>query len=321
MLRYAGRRVLEAGARLLLISLLLFLVLQIPPGGPADVFGADPAASPDAIARMRALWGLDRPLAIQYGVWLRRAVTGDWGDSFSERRPVLRVVWERVPATLTLTGAALALSLGAGLGLGVAGAVIRRPAWQAALQGLAVIGMSVPTFWSGMLVLLLFSGRLGWLPSGGMATVGSGFSIGDRLWHLAGPALVLGSVYVALWTRYVQAGLAEVLGEDYVRTGRGKGVSERALVLRHALPNAAIPLLTVLGLELPRLLAGAMVTEVVFAWPGLGRLLTASLLGRDYPVAMGTLMLLAVAVVAANLLTDLAYRLVDPRVRLTEGPA
>jgi peptide/nickel transport system permease protein len=248
-------------------------------------------------------------------------VTGDWGDSFSERRPVLRVVWERVPATLTLTGAALALSLGAGLGLGVAGAVIRRPAWQAALQGLAVIGMSVPTFWSGMLVLLLFSGRLGWLPSGGMATVGSGFSIGDRLWHLAGPALVLGSVYVALWTRYVQAGLAEVLGEDYVRTGRGKGVSERALVLRHALPNAAIPLLTVLGLELPRLLAGAMVTEVVFAWPGLGRLLTASLLGRDYPVAMGTLMLLAVAVVAANLLTDLAYRLVDPRVRLTEGPA
>jgi peptide/nickel transport system permease protein len=285
------------------------------------VFAADPAASPDAIARIRALWGLDRPLLAQYGLWLRRAVAGDWGQSFSERRPVLRVVSERLPATLALTGAALAVSLAAGLALGAAGAVIRGRAWQGTVQALAVIGMSVPTFWSGMLVLLVFSGRLGWLPSGGMATVGGGFALGDRLWHLAGPALVLGSVYTAQWTRYVQAGLAEALGDDYVRTGRAKGLGEGVLLRRHALPNAAIPLVTVLGLELPRLLAGAMVTEVVFAWPGLGRLLTASLLGRDYPVAMGTLMLLALAVVLTNLLTDLAYRLVDPRVRLTEGPA
>jgi len=254
-------------------------------------------------------------------VWLRRALVGDWGQSFSERRPVLHVVWERLPATLLLTGAALGLSLAAGVGLGAAAAVVPRRGWQALVQALAVVGMSVPTFWSGMLVLLFFSGRLGWLPSGGMATIGGEFSVGDRLWHLAGPALVLGSVYLAQWTRYVQAGLSEVLREDYVRTGRAKGLGETALLLRHALPNAAIPLVTVIGLEAPRLLAGAMVTEVVFAWPGLGRLLTQSLLGRDYPVAMGTLMLLALAVVTANLVTDLAYRLVDPRVRLTEDPA
>jgi peptide/nickel transport system permease protein len=234
---------------------------------------------------------------------------------------VLDVVWERLPATLLLTGTALALSLVVGLGLGAAGAVIPHRGWQTFVQALAVVGMSVPTFWSGMLVLLFFSGRLGWLPSGGMATIGGAFSVADRAWHLAGPAVVLGSVYLAQWTRYVQSGLSEVLREDYVRTGRAKGLGGTALLLRHALPNAAIPLVTVIGLEAPRLLAGAMVTEVVFSWPGLGRLLTQSLLGRDYPVAMGTLMLLAVAVVIANLLADLAYRVLDPRVRLTTEPS
>ena len=172
-----------------------------------------------------------------------------------------------------------------------------------------------------MLVLLFCRAVWAGFPREGCRRSAESFSVGDRLWHLAGPALVLGSVYVAQWTRYVQAGLSEVLREDFVRTGRAKGLAETALLLRHALPNAAIPLVTVLGLEAPRLLAGAMVTEVVFAWPGLGRLLTQSLLGRDYPVAMGTLMLLALAVVATNLLTDLAYRLVDPRIRLTEDPA
>jgi peptide/nickel transport system permease protein len=181
--------------------------------------------------------------------------------------------------------------------------------------------MSVPTFWSGTLVILVFAVWLRWVPAGGMATVGGGFSLADRLAHLVAPMVVLGSVYVAQWTRYVQAGLGEALREDYVRTGRAKGVAEGRLLVKHALPNAAIPLVTVLGLEIPRLLAGAMVTEVVFAWPGLGRLLTASLLARDYPVAMGVLMLLAVAVVLVNLLTDLAYGWIDPRVRVGEAPA
>lgn len=316
MLRYLARRALGAGARLFFISLLLFLLLQIPPGGPADIYAADPSASPEAVARLRALWGLDRPLLVQYAVWLQRAVAGDWGQSFGEHRPVATVVLERLPATLLLTGSALAFSLAVGLALGAVAAAIRHRGGQALIQALAVLGMSVPTFWSGTLVILVFAVSLRWVPSGGMATIGAGFSLPDRLAHLTAPMVVLGSVYVAQWTRYVQAGLGEALREDYVRTGRAKGLREVRLLLEHALPNAAIPLVTVIGLEIPRLLAGAMVTEVVFAWPGLGRLLTASLLARDYPVAMGVLMLLAVAVVVTNLLTDLAYGWIDPRVRV-----
>jgi|MudIll2142460700_1097286.scaffolds.fasta_scaffold342109_1 peptide/nickel transport system permease protein len=311
-----GRRVLGASARLFCISILLFLMLQVPPGGPADIFAADPAASPEAIARIRTLWGLDRPVLVQYATWLGQAATGNWGTSFSEHRPVLTVVLERVPATLLLTASALVFSLVAGVGLGLAVAAARHRGVQAAFQALAVVGMSVPTFWSGMLVLLVFAVRLRWLPSGGLATIGAGFSLGDRLLHLIGPTLVLGSVYVAQWSRYTQAGVSEALREEYVRTARAKGMREALLLFKHALPNAAIPLVTMVGLEIPRLLAGAMVTEVVFAWPGVGRLLTGSLLARDYPVAMGVLMLLAMAVVAANLLTDLAYQWVDPRVRL-----
>lgn len=315
MLSYAARRVLGAGARLFLISLILFLLLQVPPGGPADIFASDPAASPEAVARLRALWGLDQPILVQYGVWLRHALTGDWGRSFGEHRPVLTVVTERVPATLLLTGSALAFSLAAGLLLGTAGAATRHRGLRGLVQGLAVAGMSVPTFWSGTLVLLVFAVYLRWLPGGGMATIGADFSLADRLLHLLAPTVVLGSVYVAQWTRYVQAGLAEALREDYVRTARAKGLRDALLIAKHALPNAGIPLVTVVGLEVPRLLAGAMVTEVVFAWPGLGRLLTAGLLSRDYPVAMGVLMMLAVTVVLANLATDLAYRWIDPRVR------
>jgi peptide/nickel transport system permease protein len=311
-----GGRVLGAGARLLCISCLLFLLLHVPRGGPADIYAADPAASPEAIARIRELWGLDRPLLVQYGLWLRNAVTGAWGHSFSEHRPVAAVVWERVPATLVLTGSALLLSLVGGMLLGTAGAAARRRGIQGAIQGLSVLGMSVPTFWSGMLVLLLFSSYLRWIPSGGMATIGAAFSVGDRLLHLAAPAVVLGSVYVAQWARYTQAGLDEALREDYIRTARARGVREAVLLLKHALPNASLPLVTTVGLEVPRLLAGAMVTEVVFAWPGLGRLLAQSLLARDYPVAMGVLMMLAAAVVTVNLLTDAAYRWVDPRVRV-----
>jgi peptide/nickel transport system permease protein len=291
-------------------------LLHVPRGGPADIFAADPAASPEAVARIRELWGLDRPLLVQYGLWLRNAATGAWGQSFGEHRPVAAVVLERVPATLLLTGSALLFSLAVGLALGAAAAATRHRGVQAAMQGLSVLGMSVPTFWSGMLVLLCFSVHLRWIPSGGMATIGAGFSPGDRILHLLAPTIVLGSVYVAQWTRYVQAGLDETLREDYIRTARARGVREAVLLVKHALPNAGIPLLTAIGLEVPRLLAGAMVTEVVFAWPGLGRLLTQSLLSRDYPVAMGVLMMLATAVVAANLLTDLTYHWLDPRVRV-----
>lgn len=315
MTRYVLRRTLGAVPRVLLVSLLMFLLLQLPSGGPADVFAADPSASPQAIQRIEELWGLDRPLHVQYLTWLGNVVRGDWGFSFGERRPARDVVMERLGNTLWLTGGALAVGLAAGVALGVATAAARGRGPKAVLQLVSVLGMSVPTFWSGTLVLLFFGVRLGWIPSGGMGTVGQAFSLPDLLRHLAAPAIVLGSVYVAQWSRFVHAGLEEAMREDYVRTARAKGRRRSALLLRHAFPNAAFPLLTVLGLELPRLVSGAMVTEVVFSWPGLGRLLTDALLGRDYPVVMAALMLLVLLVILANLATDLAYGLLDPRVR------
>lgn len=315
MLRYAIGRTLGALPRVLLVSLLLFLLLQLPPGGPADVFAADPSASPEAIARIEALWGLDRPLHEQYLSWLGNVVRGDWGFSYGERRPARAVVFARLGNTLWLTGGALLVGVVAGLALGVATAATRSRTARSLLQLLSVLGMSIPTFWSGTLVLLFFGVRLGWIPSGGMGTIGADFSLADLGQHLIAPALVLGSVYVAQWSRFVHAGLEEAMHEDYVRTARAKGRGRVAQLLRHAFPNAAIPLLTVFGLELPRLMSGAMVTEVVFSWPGLGRLLTESLLGRDYPVVMAALMLLVLLVIVTNLLTDLAYGLLDPRIR------
>ena len=315
MIRYAASRTLGALPRVLLVSLLLFLLLQLPAGGPADVFAADPTASPEAIERIEELWGLNRPLHEQYVSWLGNMMRGDWGLSFGERRPVRTVVLERVGNTLWLTGGALLVGVTFGTLLGVATAATRRRSTTALLQLLSVVGMSVPTFWSGTLVLLFFGVRLDWIPSGGMGTIGEAFSFVDLLRHLAAPALVLGSVYVAQWSRFIHSGVEEAMREDYVRTARAKGRSYYSLLFRHAFPNAAIPLVTVLGLELPRLMAGAMVTEVVFAWPGIGKLLTDSLLGRDYPVVMAALMLLVVLVIVSNVVTDLLYGLLDPRVR------
>lgn len=315
MLAYALRRLAGTMPRLVLVSIVLFLLVQLPPGGPADVYAADPSASPAAIARLEELWGLDRPLHEQYLAWAGNLLRGDWGRSYAERRPAFEVVMQRLGNTLWLTGGALLVGVVAGMALGIGTALSRRRWVRSLLQVVAVIGMSVPTFWSGTLVLLLFAVHLGWIPSGGMGTIGAGFRLTDLLWHLLAPALVLGSVYVAQWSRYVQSGLAETMQEDYVRTARAKGRTRITLMMRHALPNVAISLVTVLGLEVPRLVSGAMVTEVVFSWPGIGRLLTESLLGRDYPVVLGTLMILVLLVILTNLLTDLVYGVLDPRVR------
>jgi peptide/nickel transport system permease protein len=299
----------------MLISALLFGVVHLPKGGPADVYAADPAASPDAIARMKEIWGLDQPLHVQYLRWAGNMLRGDWGRSFVERRPAFDVVMDRLPNTLRLTGAALLVGLVGGIGLGIAVSVVRSPWLRGAAQALAVLAMSVPTFWSGAIVLLVFSVHLRWIPAGGVGTIGGEGGLRDALAHLIAPALVLGSIYVAQWMRYVQAGLAAVAAEDFVRTARSKGLGRLSALLRHGLPNVLLPVVTVLSLQLPRLLSGAMVTEVVFTWPGVGRLLSASLATRDYPVVLGTLVVFALAVVVVNLVTDLLYGVLDPRVR------
>lgn len=290
-------------------------MVHLPKGGPADVYAADPNASPAAIERMKVIWGLDRPLHEQYLRWAGNLLRGDWGQSYVERRPALTVVGDRLGNTLRLGAAAMLVGLVGGVGLGLLAGLSRSRAVKTAAQVVSVLGMSVPTFWSGALVLLVFSARLRWIPAGGMGTIGVEPTLLDALWHLAGPALVLGSVYVAQWARYVQAGLAAVGEEDYVRTARSKGLSRRRALLRHGLANVMLPLITVLGLEMPLLVGGAMVTEVVFSWPGIGRLLNESLLTRDYPVVLGVLIVSSLVVIVANLLADLSYGLLDPRVR------
>ena len=315
MTRYLLWRMAGTLPRILLISAVLFLLIHLPAGGPADIYAADPTASPESIERIRELWGLDQPVHVQYGQWLGNVASGNWGRSYVERRPVTAVVGGRLLNTLWLTAGALVFALIFGVGLGVIGAVSRSGWVKRGVHTVAILGLSVPTFWSGTLVILIFAVYLGWIPTGGMATIGAPFTLGDRLLHLLAPAVILGSYYVAEWSRYVQAGLSDVLGEDYMRTANAKGVKKLRLVFKHGMPNVGIPLITVLGLETPRILSGAMVTEVVFSWPGLGRLLTTSLLSRDYPVVMGTLMVFVLAVVVANLLADLAYGLADPRVR------
>jgi peptide/nickel transport system permease protein len=290
-------------------------VVHLPKGGPADVYAADPSATPEAIERMKEIWGLDQPLQVQYVRWVTRLAQGDWGRSYVERRPAIEVVADRIGPTLRLTGAALLVGLVAGVGLGVLAGVSRSAGVQHTVRVVAVLGMSIPTFWSGAIVLLVFSSYLRWIPSGGLGTIGAEANLLDTMWHLAAPALVLGSVYVAQWMRYVQAGLESVADDDYVRTARAKGLNRTRALLRHGLPNVLLPLVTVLGLELPRLLSGAMVTEVVFSWPGIGRLLHASLVARDYPVVLGTLIVAGMAVLIVNLITDLLYGVLDPRVR------
>ncbi len=316
MNRYLVRRALLALPTLLAISVILFALLHLAPGGPAAIY-ASSETSPEDLARLERLLGVDQPLPVQYARWLAGMVRGDWGRSFRYREPVTNVLAGRLPNTVQLMLAALVLAIALALPLGILSAVSSQRWVQHQASVLSMLGVSLPTFWLGIMVLLFFSVRLRWLPSGGMATIGVGFSLADRVWHLIGPASVLATLYIAGWSRYLRSSLLDVIHQDYVRTARAKGLAERAVLLRHALRNALLPLVTLIGLQGPTLVGGAVITETVFAWPGMGRLLTESLTGRDYPVLMASFMIMAVLTVLGNLLADLAYGWIDPRIRLT----
>jgi peptide/nickel transport system permease protein len=267
------------------------------------------------LEHIEEMLGLREPLHIQYLKWVKGVITGEWGFSYRDGRPATRVILERLPNTIELTLAAFLIAMALGIPIGVftagrAGTVARYVA-----NVLTMTAISTPTFWSGLMVILLFAGRLRLIPSGGMYTIGAPFSLLDRLRYLIAPALVLGAPNVATWWRYTHSGMVEALLEDYIRTARAKGLSERVVLYRHALRNAMITLVTLAGLSLPNLFSGALVTEAVFSWPGNGRLLVESLVVRDYPVVMGSFMVIALLVVSGNLLADLAYGYLDPRVR------
>ena len=315
MTPYVVRRIIQAVPLLIGISFVAFVILRLAPGGPMAVYAQNPSMTEADMRRIEHLLGLDQPVQIQYVKWASAALSGHLGYSYRTGRPVGAVIAERVPATLELMGAAYLIAIVFGIATGVTSAVRRYSVFDYVATPAAMIGLSIPIFWFGLLVIIFFAATVHWIPSGGIATLGAPFSMRDRLAHLAGPAVVLGLWMTAAWSRYCRSSVLEVLGQDYVRTARAKGLRERVVLLHHTLRNALIPLVTLAGLEFRNLLGGALVTETVFSWPGIGRLYLDSLNTQDYSVILGLLLMSSVAVLAGNLLADLCYAVVDPRVR------
>ena len=307
-----GRRAAQAVPLLLVISLLLFGLLHLAPGGPLSTYLENPNVRPEDIERLRRAMGLDRSLAVQYVTWLQAFVRGDWGYSYADGRPVLDRVLERVPATLELIGVAALLALLAAVPAGAFAAA--RRGVDRITNGVAVAGISLPVFWFGLLLQLVFAGALGWLPSSGRQSFDGG-DVLDRLSHLVLPATVLAVVLAAAWSRYLRRAMRESLAMPFINVARSRGLSESRLVWRHALPLALPTFVTVVLLDAAMLASGAVVTESIFAWPGIGSLFTESLAKRDYAVLMAFLMIGSVAVLALNLVADLVVLWLDPRAR------
>jgi ABC-type dipeptide/oligopeptide/nickel transport system permease component len=314
MRRYILQRVFGLVGVLFGVSIVLFVALHLAPGDPAQLL-LGPLVRPDDLARLRQELGLDQPLPIQYLTWLGHVLQGDLGRSIASHRPVLAEVFERFQATALLAGASLLISAAVGVTLGVLAAVNRGGRIDRASMLFALLSMSTPSFWLGMVLIIAFALVLGVLPGSGMISPRGDGGVLDVLAHLILPAVTLAAVPTAIISRLTRSSMLEVIGLDYVRTARGKGLSERLLVIRHVLPNALIGIATLVGIEAGYLLAGAVLVETVFAWPGLGSLLVTSILKRDFPLVQGGVMLIALTYVLINLATDLAYAYLDPRIR------
>jgi peptide/nickel transport system permease protein len=310
---YLVRRLLQTGVLLLVVSLVVFALVTQAPGGPAILL--DRNMAPEDIARMRAVLGLDQPLPVQYARWLGQVLRGNLGVSYQAGVPVLEIIGQMLPNTLVLSAAALVLTLVVAVPAGVISAARPYSATDHGVTLLALFGISVPTFWFGLMLIVLFSVALGWFPPGGMRTIGAPASLLDLARHLVLPAVVLGSANMALVARYTRSATLAVLREDYVRTARAKGVPERDVLYRHALRNALLTVVTVVGLQLPRLVGGAAITETVFAWPGMGSLAVRAAFERDYPMIMGITLVISAVVALSSLLVDMLYVYIDPRIQ------
>jgi ABC-type dipeptide/oligopeptide/nickel transport system permease component len=304
VLRYFVRRVLLTVPVLLGVATLVFSLIHLVPGDPAQAMMGD-GASPQDVAELRGKLGLDRPLLTQYVSFLRHAVTGDLGVSFRTGQPVTTMIVERIPATAELAVAAMVVAVMLAIPLGVVAAVWRGTAIDYGAMTFALAGVSIPNFWLGPLLAIVFAVELGWLPVSGRGTLA----------HLVLPAISLGLALAAILARMTRASLLDELNELYVRAARARGVSNAASITRHALGNSLVPLLTIIALQFGAVLTGAVITETIFAWPGIGRLLIQSIGFRDYPMVQGCILLIAVTYVSVNLMTDLMYGFIDPRIR------
>ena len=321
---FLARRILGAIPLLLFVSVAVFALLHAAPGGPTGAYMRRGNMNAADLAALEEKLGLNDPLPIQYGKWLGRVLQGDLGMAVTTKRPVATEILDRLPHTLTLMAVAWAVTLLIAIPVGIFSAIRQYSKFDHAVTTLTFIGQSIPIFWFGLILLLIFYMKLEnpftgepLLPAGGVATMGAPFSVGDRVRHLILPVTMLAAGWVAWYSRFLRASMLETIHQDYVRTARAKGLSERLVVLRHGFRNAAIPLVTLMALDVPFLFTGALFTEVIFAWPGMGRLFHAAAERRDYGLLMAIIMITSALIIFANILADMVYAWLDPRIRLS----
>jgi len=314
MKTYLTRRLTTIFFLLVGVSIIGFSILQLAPGGPLSMLAQTGDMSPQDLAILARQMGLDAPVPVQYFRWATHIIVGDWGRSYRDHLPVLEIIGSRIGATLLLMLTATTIAVIVGTLIGVRSGIRRGGKFDTAFSVVLVALVSIPTFWLGLVAIYVFSVKLGWFPAGNEETPGDGSFI-DVLRHLVLPALVLAMVNVAIWSRYMRASITDAISQDYVRTARAKGLSEFQILWRHVIPNSLLPMISIAGMQLPAQLGGALVTETVFTWPGMGRLFMDSLNYRDYPVILGVLMLTAMLTLLGSLIADICYAVADPRIR------
>lgn len=315
MTGYVLSRLGQSVVLLLVVTAVIFAIVLQAPGGPSLL--NNPEIDPRRAQEIAQRMGLNDPIPVQYGRWIANITRGSLGTSYQYSLPVGGLVWERLQATALLGGLAMLVAVVLSIPLGMVSAIRRRSGWDHLASFVALVGVSVPVFWLAIMLIILFSVSLNWLPSAGMFTIGAPFSITDRLRHLLMPALVLSTLPLAQLTRYARSSTLDVIAQDYVRTARAKGLREGVVLARHVLRNALVPFVTIVAILIPRVLGGAAITEAVFAWPGMGRLAVEAAFTRDYPLVMGITVVVGVLVIVSNLVADLLYGVLDPRIRLS----
>lgn len=333
MTQYVIRRLIQAVPVLFIISIVVFALIQISPNNPLSEYQNNPNMTPEDLLRLENEYGLNDPMPVKYVKWLSQTLQGNWGDSFVTHRPVLTEIGERLPNTIYLSVIAFLLALAIAIPFGIISAVRQYSIFDHIVTTVAFMGQSIPIFWFGLILIIIFSvnlqnpfagtplfphpAPLPFFPGGGMTTLTDNppEPLVDRLWHLVLPVSMLAVFQMAQHLRYMRAGMLDVLKLDFIRTARAKGLRERAVIYRHAFKNAAIPLVTIIALEIPALFNGALFTETMFSWPGMGRLFFDSAQRGDYTVLMGILMISAALIIFFNLVADVAYGFLDPRIR------
>ena len=314
MIKYTIKRLLIAIPVFLGITFIVFFLVNIAPGGPLDIMASSGELSQSDLEALRVSLGLDKPIIVRYFIWLGELFQGDLGTSYRTSQEVSLMIGQRLQASLVLTGTGIVMAIIIGVPLGIISAYKPYSKWDSLANFIAFLGSSVPNFFLSLILIYVISVKLGWLPTSGMYSTSGNREFGDLVQHLILPAIVCGIQPIGNYIKQTRASVMEVLNEEYIKTARSKGLKENIIVVKHAFRNALIPVVTSISLSIPFLIGGAVVTEQIFAWPGIGSLMVTAINNRDYPVIMGVTVLISVVVLVANLILDLIYAKLDPRI-------